>query len=100
MRLEREMISNLRASVNGAVIRSDERRYHDARRVLFTAFPPGELSVIANVLKARPLPFRSPGAARQSMVMSQMVYAGGPVAGEKAMAPIRALATPLEKTLT
>ena len=56
---------------------------------------PEELSVIANVLKAPPLPFIPPEQHGKPVVMAQMVYAGEPAAGEKAIAPIRTLATPL-----
>ncbi len=56
---------------------------------------PEDLSVIANVLKAPPLPFIPPAQHGKPVVMALMVYAGEPAAGEKAIAPIRALATPL-----
>ena len=55
---------------------------------------PEELSVIANVLKAPPLPFIAPEQHGKPVVMAVMVYAGAPAAGEKALAPLRALATP------
>ncbi|MGZ6078987.1 MAG: FAD-binding oxidoreductase, partial [Myxococcaceae bacterium] len=56
---------------------------------------PEDLSVIANVLKAPPLPFIPPEKHGKPVVMALMVYAGEPAAGEKAIAPIRTLATPL-----
>jgi hypothetical protein len=56
---------------------------------------PEDLSVIANVLKAPPLPFIPQEQHGKTVVMAVMVYAGGRAAAEKAMAPIRALATPL-----
>lgn len=56
---------------------------------------PEELSVIANVLKAPPLPFIPPEQHGKPVVMAQMVYAGNAAAGEKAIAPIRTLATPI-----
>ncbi len=56
---------------------------------------PEDLSVIANVLKAPPLPFIRQEQHGKPVVMAVMVYAGPPAAGEKAIAPIRALATPL-----
>ncbi len=56
---------------------------------------PAELSIIANILKAPPLPFIPAEHHGRPVVMAQMVYAGGPEAGRKAIAPIRALATPL-----
>ena len=56
---------------------------------------PEELSIIANVLKAPPLPFIPAEHHGRPVVMAQMVYAGDAEAGERAIAPIRALATPL-----
>jgi FAD/FMN-containing dehydrogenase len=56
---------------------------------------PEELSIIANVLKAPPLPFVPAEHHGKPIVMAQMVYAGNAEAGQKALAPIRALATPL-----
>ena len=56
---------------------------------------PEELSVIANVLKAPPLPFIPPAQHGRPVVMAQMVYAGDAAAGQKAIAPVRALAAPL-----
>jgi FAD/FMN-containing dehydrogenase len=56
---------------------------------------PEDLSVIAKVMKAPPLPFIPPEQHGKPVVMARMVYAGEPAAGEKAVAPIRALATPL-----
>jgi FAD/FMN-containing dehydrogenase len=57
---------------------------------------PEDLSVIAKVMKkAPPLPFIRPEQHGKPVVMARMVYAGEPAAGEKAIAPIRALATPL-----
>jgi FAD/FMN-containing dehydrogenase len=56
---------------------------------------PDELSIIANVLKAPPLPFVPADHHGKPIVMAQMVYAGDARAGHKAIAPIRALAAPL-----
>ncbi|MGH3073457.1 MAG: FAD-binding oxidoreductase [Gaiellales bacterium] len=56
---------------------------------------PEELSVIANILKAPPLPFIPAEQHGRPVVIALMVYAGGAEAGEQAIAPIRALATPL-----
>ena len=56
---------------------------------------PEELSVIAKVMKAPPLPFIPPEQHGKFVVMARMVYAGEPAPGEKAVSPIRALATPL-----
>jgi FAD/FMN-containing dehydrogenase len=51
--------------------------------------------MIANVLKAPPVPFIPEEQHGKPAVMAQMVYAGDADAGDKAIAPIRALATPL-----
>jgi FAD/FMN-containing dehydrogenase len=56
---------------------------------------PEELSVIANILKAPPLPFVPAEHHGTPVVMIQLVYAGGADAGREAVAPIRALAAPL-----
>ena len=56
---------------------------------------PEKLSVIANILKAPPLPFIPAEQHGKPVVIALMVYAGGAEAGERAIAPIRALATPL-----
>ena len=56
---------------------------------------PEELSAIANVTKAPPLPFIPAEWHGKPVVLALMVYAGDAEAGEQAIAPIRALATPL-----
>jgi FAD/FMN-containing dehydrogenase len=56
---------------------------------------PEELSLIGNVIKAPPLPFIPAEAHGKPLVIALMVYAGDADAGERAIAPIRALATPL-----
>ena len=56
---------------------------------------PEELSLIANILKAPPLPFIPADHHGKPVVIALMVYAGGAEAGEPAIAPIRGLATPL-----
>ena len=56
---------------------------------------PEELSVIANILKAPPLPFIPSEQHGKPIVIALMVYAGDAEAGERAIAPIRALATRL-----
>ena len=57
---------------------------------------PEDLSVIAKVMKkAPPLPFIPREQHGKPVVMARMVYAGESAAGDKAIAPIRALATPL-----
>ena len=56
---------------------------------------PEELSTIANVMPAPPLPFVPQEHHGRLVVMAMLVYAGDPQAGERAVAPLRALATPL-----
>ena len=56
---------------------------------------PEELSTIANVMKAPPMPFLPPEAHGKLIVLALMCYAGGPEAGERAIAPFRALAEPI-----
>jgi FAD/FMN-containing dehydrogenase len=56
---------------------------------------PEDLSVMAKVMKAPPAPFIPREHHGKPVVMARMVYAGEPAGGEKAVAPIRNLATPL-----
>ena len=56
---------------------------------------PHELSTIANVMPAFPMPFIPEAFHGKLSVMVLMVYAGDPVEGEKVVAPFRALATPI-----
>jgi FAD/FMN-containing dehydrogenase len=56
---------------------------------------PEELSTIANILPAPPLPFLPASQHGQLVIMALMVYAGQVEAGQRAVAPFRALATPL-----
>jgi FAD/FMN-containing dehydrogenase len=56
---------------------------------------PEELSTIANVMNAPPMPFLAEEHHGKLVVMALMVYAGDTEAGERAVAPFRALATPL-----
>ena len=56
---------------------------------------PEELSMIANVMKAPPMPFIPAERHGKPVVLALMVYAGDAEAGERAIAPIRALAPPL-----
>ena len=53
------------------------------------------LSMIANILKAPPMPFIPAEQHGKPIVVALMVYAGDVEAGEQAIAPVRALATPL-----
>jgi FAD/FMN-containing dehydrogenase len=56
---------------------------------------PEELSTIANVMLAPPMEFVPPEHQGELVVMALMAYAGDPEAGERAVAPFRALATPI-----
>jgi FAD/FMN-containing dehydrogenase len=56
---------------------------------------PEELSAIASVMPALPLPFIPEQAHGRLVVMALICFAGDPEAGERALAPFRALATPL-----
>jgi len=60
---------------------------------------PEELSGIANVMAAPPMPFLPAELHGQLIVMAIMLYAGAPEAGERALAPFRSLATPLADML-
>ncbi|MDA0160835.1 FAD-binding oxidoreductase [Solirubrobacter ginsenosidimutans] len=60
---------------------------------------PDELSTIANVMLAPPLPFVSEERHGSPVVMARMVYAGEVEAGERALAPFRALAEPVADLL-
>jgi FAD/FMN-containing dehydrogenase len=60
---------------------------------------PEELSTIASVMPAPPLPFLAPEHHGRPVVMAMLVYAGGAEAGQRAVAPFRALATPLADML-
>jgi FAD/FMN-containing dehydrogenase len=56
---------------------------------------PDELSTIANVMKAPPMPFVPEEMRGKAVVTALMLYAGDSEAGKQATAPFRALATPL-----
>src|SRR5215210_4609570 len=57
---------------------------------------PEELSTIANVMTAPPMPFLPAEVQGQLVIMAMMVYAGEEVeAGQRAVAPFRALAEPI-----
>jgi FAD binding domain/Major Facilitator Superfamily len=56
---------------------------------------PDELSTIANVMPAPPMPFVPTEAHGQLVIMALMCYAGPADEGERAIAPFRALATPI-----
>jgi FAD/FMN-containing dehydrogenase len=56
---------------------------------------PEELSAIANVMVAPPMPFLPAEVHGKLVIMALMCYAGGVDAGERAFAPFRAIAEPL-----
>jgi FAD binding domain/Berberine and berberine like len=56
---------------------------------------PEELSTIANVMPAPPLPFVPTEQHGRLVIMATLAYAGDIEAGERAVAPFRALATPI-----
>jgi FAD/FMN-containing dehydrogenase len=56
---------------------------------------PEELSTIANIMPAPPLPFLAPEHHGRLVLMATLVYAGEVADGERAVAPFRALATPM-----
>jgi FAD/FMN-containing dehydrogenase len=60
---------------------------------------PEELSTIANVMVAPPMPFLPPEAHGRLVIMALLCYAGEVDEGERAIAPFRALATPLADTV-
>jgi FAD/FMN-containing dehydrogenase len=56
---------------------------------------PEELSAIANVMTAPPMPFLPAETQGQLIIMAMLVYAGDVEAGERAIAPFRGLAEPI-----
>jgi FAD/FMN-containing dehydrogenase len=56
---------------------------------------PEELSTIANVMTAPPLPFIPAEHHGELVILAMLVHAGPSEAGERALAPFRALATPI-----
>ena len=56
---------------------------------------PEELSTIANVMPAPPMPFVPAEHHGQLVIMALLCYAGDVEAGERAIAPFRALASPI-----
>jgi hypothetical protein len=60
---------------------------------------PDELSTIANVMLAPPMPFVPAEHHGRPVVMAQLVHARSGEAGERAIAPFRALATPIADTV-
>ena len=60
---------------------------------------PDELSTIANVMPAPPMPFLPEDQHGRLVVMATLAYAGPAAAGERAVAPFRGLAQPIADTL-
>jgi FAD/FMN-containing dehydrogenase len=60
---------------------------------------PDELSTIANVMPCPPMPFVPEEQHGKLVIFALMAYAGETAAGERAVAPFRALATPLADLL-
>jgi len=56
---------------------------------------PEELSTIANVMLAPPMPFLPAEVHGKLIIMAMLVYAGGVDEGERVIAPFRALAEPI-----
>jgi FAD/FMN-containing dehydrogenase len=56
---------------------------------------PEELSAIAAVMAAPPMPFIPPERHGELVVMAMLTYAGDAEAGQRALAPFRALAEPI-----
>jgi FAD/FMN-containing dehydrogenase len=63
--------------------------------VELAAAAPEELSTIANVMKAPPMPFLPEDLHGQVILFGLLVYSGDPEIGEGVVAPFRELATPL-----
>src|SRR5215218_9760169 len=64
-----------------------------------SAGSPEELGTIANVMKAPPLPFVPEEAHGKLVIMALMAYTGDTDAGQRALAPFRALAEPVADML-
>jgi FAD/FMN-containing dehydrogenase len=60
---------------------------------------PDELSTIVSVMPAPPLPFLPQEEHGRLVLMALVAYAGGIAAGERALAPLRALAEPIADTI-
>ena len=60
---------------------------------------PDELSTIANVMNCPPMPFVPEEHHGSLVIMGMLAYAGPTADGERALAPFRALATPLADML-
>lgn len=60
---------------------------------------PDELSLIANVMSAPPMPFLPSEVHGKMIVLVMLVYAGNAADGEQAVSPLRTLAAPLADML-
>jgi FAD/FMN-containing dehydrogenase len=60
---------------------------------------PQELSVIASVMPAPPMPFLPPDVHGRLIVLAVMCYAGDPDAADRVLAPFRSLSTPIADML-
>ncbi len=60
---------------------------------------PDELTTIANVMTAPPMPFLAPEDHGRLVVLAMLCHAGAGKAGERAVAPFRSLAAPLADML-
>lgn len=56
---------------------------------------PEELSAIANIMSAPPMPFLPPEVHGKLIIMGMLIYAGDAANGERVLASFRKLATPL-----
>lgn len=56
---------------------------------------PEELTTIANIMTAPPMPFVPAEYHGRIIILAMLVHAGSPEAGQRAIAPFRALATPI-----
>jgi FAD/FMN-containing dehydrogenase len=56
---------------------------------------PDEVSTIANVMNAPPMPFLPEEVVGKVVILGMLAYAGDAESGERAIAPFRALASPL-----
>jgi FAD/FMN-containing dehydrogenase len=63
------------------------------------AAAPDELSTIANVMPAPPMPFVPEEVHGTPVILAMLTYAGDPEAGERAVAPFRAIANPIADML-
>jgi hypothetical protein len=63
------------------------------------AAAPDELSVIANVMHAPPMPFIPAGNVGKPIIMAMMMYAGSPDDAERAVAPFRTIGSPVAELL-